>query len=225
MFPRDSSLRQTSILLARFAAQATGARAYSLCQSKRGGVRGKRSSLARYAIRMGDAQVATLEFAFDDNPIPQQKLALLDQMAAAIEAVQALPHSTAIMAARAVSLDVELAELKISERTQGLLAEQIGAEEAVEAIVRHVRQVLDHRQLGVVFDQLLPYLEERVADRKLLVQAKSLLQDRHGLSEEQAYVLLRNRSRSSRKRLREVAQETISQSNHWLTEKREGVGV
>lgn len=58
-----------------------------------------------------------------------------------------------------------------------------------------------------------------------LVRAKSLLRDRHGLSEEQAYVLLRNRSRSSRKRLREVAQETISQSNHWLTEKREGVGV
>lgn len=224
MFPRDSSLRQTSILLARFAAQATGARAYSLCQSKRG-VRGKRSSLARYAIRMGEARVATLEFAFDEDPIPQQKLALLDQMAAAIEAVQALPHSTAVMAARAVSLDVELTELKISERTQGLLAEQTGAEEAVEAIVRHVRQVLDHRQLGVVFDQLLPYLEERVADRKLLVQAKSLLQARHGLSEEQAYVLLRNRSRSTRKRLREVAEETISQSNHWLTEKREGVGV
>ncbi len=226
MLPRDSSLRQTSILLARFAAQATGARAYSLCQGKRGGVRGnRRSSLARYAIRVGDEHVATLEFAFNEDSIPEKKLALLDQIAAAIEAVQALPHANTMKAVRAASLDAELAEIKISERTRGLLDRQAAAEDAVQEIVRHVHQVLANRPFGIVFDQLLPYLEERVAERKLLVQAKSLLQDRHGMSEEQAYLLLRNRSRSTRKRLREVAEETISQSNHWLSETRQGVGL
>lgn len=214
MHPVDSSLRQTSILLARFAAHATGAKAYSLCQDGHRGLRRKqrRSSLARYAIHVEDAQVATLEFAFDQDPIPAEKLALLDRMAAAIETVQALPNSVGAMAARAASLEVELAEIKISERTRGLLAEQTAAEDAVEAIVRHVQQVQCRSELGLVFEQLLPYLEERVEERKLLVKAKLLLQDRHGLSEQQAYLLLRNRSRSSRKRLREVAEETISQS-------------
>lgn len=230
MLPVDSLLRQTSILLARFAACATGARAYSLSQGDertRAGIEAKRnrSSFVRYLIHLDDAQLATLEFAFDQDPIPEEKLMLLDRMAGAIELVQELPYSSATMAARAASLDVELAEIKISERARGLLAGGTDATEAVEAIVRHVEQVLCHRQLGAVFDQLLPELEERLAERKLLIEAKSLLQRRHGMSEEQAYIHLRNRSRASRRRLREVAEETISQSSHTLTEKREGVAI
>lgn len=226
MHPVDSSLRQTSILLARFAAHATGAKAYWLSRDVRRGLRRKqqRASVARYPIHVEDAQVATLEFAFDEDPIPEKKLALLDQMAAAIETVQALPHSIATMAARAASLDVELAEIKISERTRGLLAERTAAEDAVEAIVRHVQQIRERCEMGMVFEQLLPYLEERVAERKLLAKAKLLLQGRHGISEQQAYLLLKNRSRSTRKRLREVAEETISQSRQRFSEPEQGSG-
>jgi hypothetical protein len=227
MLPVDSCLRQTSILLARFAAHATGAKAYSLSQDARRGLRRRQqwSSIASYAIRVEEAQVATLEFSFDQDPIPEAKRALLDQMAAAIETVQALPHSIASMAARAASLDVELAEIKISERTRGLMMEQAAAEDAVESIVRHVEQIRDRCELGVIFERLLPYLEDRVAERKLLVKAKRLLQDRHGISEQQAYLLLRNRSRSTRTRLRQVAEETISQSPKWAPEIRQDLAL
>jgi hypothetical protein len=216
------SLRQTSVLLARLAAKATGAETYSLSRTVDEKPRG--CSFARYPIRVDEVRLATLEFTFREDPIPEEKLALLDQMAGAIEAVEALPHSAATRAARAASLDVELAEIKIAERAQGLLAAHTAAEEGVREIVRHVQHVLDRRQLDV-FGQLLPELEERVAERKLLVRAKSLLRDRDGLSEEQAYLLLRNRSRSSRKRLREVAQETISQSYQPLSEEQQGGGL
>lgn len=64
-----------------------------------------------------------------------------------------------------------------------------------------------------MFDQLLPELEQRVEERKLLTKAKAVLQGGRGWSEEQAYVYLLDRSRSSRRRLREIARELISQSS------------
>jgi len=48
-----------------------------------------------------------------------------------------------------------------------------------------------------------------------------LLQHTHGMSEEQAYLQLRVRSRASRKRLRVVAQELIvaGSARGWIKEK------
>jgi AmiR/NasT family two-component response regulator len=43
-----------------------------------------------------------------------------------------------------------------------------------------------------------------------VVRAKALLETRHGMSEEQAYFHLRVKSRSSRRRLSEVAQELLA---------------
>jgi len=61
-----------------------------------------------------------------------------------------------------------------------------------------------------VYDELLLHLEERVEERKLLSKAKAALQERWGISEEEAYVYMRIRSQSSRKRLRDIANELIS---------------
>jgi len=49
-----------------------------------------------------------------------------------------------------------------------------------------------------------------VDERKLVVKAKAFLRERDGISEEEAYLRLRNWSRAHRKRLRAVAQELIA---------------
>ena len=53
--------------------------------------------------------------------LPLDKRFVLDQTAAAIEAVQALPHSTARLAVRIAKLDAELADVKIPDRARGLI--------------------------------------------------------------------------------------------------------
>jgi hypothetical protein len=209
--PHGGSLRKSVFLLAQLAAKAAGAEGYSVVSRYSDESDTARAlSCVSYPIHLDASHVATLAFTFSEVPIPEEKLSLLNQMAAVIQAVQWSPLATARVAARIASLDAELADIKIGERTQGLLASGAPAGEAVETIVRHVEHVLERRQIGAVFDQLLPDLEERVEERKLLMKAKALLQDECGMSEEQAYLHLRIRSRSSRKRLREVARELIS---------------
>jgi hypothetical protein len=219
MPPHPGSPRQSVFLLVQLAAHATGAAGYSLFEAdttngsvtrgySSGSTKSERLSVARYPLCVDGRQTATLVFAFFEHPISEQKRSLLNQMAAVIEAVQALPYITARVAIRIASLDAELADIKIGERARGLLADGASGE-AVGTIVRHVEHVLEGRQLGAVFDQLLPDLEDRVEERKLLTKAKVILQESYGMSEEQAYVHLLDRSRSSRKRLRVVAEDLI----------------
>lgn len=148
-------LRPSMFLLAQFAAHATGAAGYSLLEADPtsdpvaprysiGSSTSQRLSVARYPLYVDGRQVATLTFAFSEHQIPENIRSLLNQMAAVIEAVQALPHITARVAARIASLDAELADIKIGERAQGLLDNGAPAE-AVETIVRHVEHVLEGR--------------------------------------------------------------------------------
>jgi len=135
-------------------------------------------------------------------------------MAALVEAVHTNHHATARLASRIGSLDAQLAAIKIAERAQGLLENGLLANSApdpgaVETIARHVETVLQGRQVGGALEELIRDLEDRLDERKLLVRAKALLQRVHGMTEEQAYLQLRVRSRTSRKRLRVVAQELI----------------
>lgn len=223
--PLPGALRQSVFLLIEFAARATGAAGYSLCEEDPSDASGLRHyssgsttvrelSRASYPIRVQGNHVAILTFTFFESPISAEKLALLDRMAPAIDAVQAFPEVTARLAARIASLDVELADIKIVERTRGLLAGHVVGEDAVGAAIRHVEHVLGGRQLDALYDELLPHLEERVEERKLLTKAKVALQERWGISEEEAYLHMRIRSQSSRKRLREIASDLISQAGH-----------
>jgi ANTAR domain len=189
-------LRPSVFTLIEFAARAVGATGYSLlCADSAQIERGPR---ARYTIRGGGNSMATLEFSFLEGPIPQEKLAILRQMTSLIDAVQSLPHETSRRAARIARLDAELADIKIGERARGLLADGTPAAERVEAIVRHVKHVLRNRHLGAVFDRFLPEMEERVEERKLVMKAKAVLQEAHGMSEYQAYLHLRVQAKSSK---------------------------
>jgi len=173
-------------------------------------------SVVAYSMGMEDAHAGQLAFAFRGRAIQPEKLGILDRMAALIEAVRKTHHATARLVSKIGSLDAELAAIKIAERTQGLLANG-----APDTSARHVETVLQGRQAGGVLEELVRHLEDRVDERKLLVRAKALLQHTHGMSEEQAYLQLRVRSRASRKRLRVVAQELIvaGSARGWIKEK------
>jgi AmiR/NasT family two-component response regulator len=55
----------------------------------------------------------------------------------------------------------------------------------------------------------LSELEDEIDERRLMAEAKQILQAVDRLSEEQAHTRLRVMSRKSRKRLKEVAQQVI----------------
>jgi len=177
------------------------------------------ASVAAYALHIDGDPVGQIAFAFPAGPIQPEKLAILDRMSALIQAVRVNQHATAKLASKIGSLDAELAAIKIAERAHGLLqngglqngqlANGAPTPDAVDIIARHVETVLQGRQAGGALEELLRELEDRLDERKLLVRAKALLQSEHGITEEQAYLQLRVRSRSSRKRLRAVAQELI----------------
>ncbi len=163
-----------------------------------------------FPLYVDAALAGSLAFVFRADEIPEEKLSILSRLAAIIEAVHALPHTTAGLAARIGTLDAELAGIKIAERIRGNLAGGMPEQEAIETLVSHVKRVLEGRQFGSVLEQLLPDLEDQLASRRVLIRAKSLLESRHGMSEEQAYIHLRVKSRSSRRRLSEVARELLA---------------
>jgi hypothetical protein len=167
-------------------------------------------TVSSYPLRGEDAVCGLFAFRFRGQVADQETLAILDRLTLVIEAVYHVPRSTVRLAARISSLDAELASIKISERTAGLLTNGGPASESVETVVHHVKNVLQGCLLATALERLLPDLEDRVAERKLVVQAKQVLQHKHGISEEQAYLQLRHRSRASRRRLREVAQEALA---------------
>jgi hypothetical protein len=166
-------------------------------------------SIAAYALRVEGNLTGQVAFAFRGSEIDPEKLTILDRMAALIEAVRANHQTMARLASKVGRLDAELAAIKIAERTQGLLANGAPDPSAVDTVARHVETVLQGRQVGGALEELLRDLEDRLDERKLLVRAKAVLQRVYGISEEQAYLQLRVRSRTSRKRLRVVAQELI----------------
>lgn len=230
--PSYASLALSGLML--FAMQAAGADGYSWCEvdSATGAMVERYSSgnsvprwekldvgwgvasregvtVIRYPLRAEGDLTGVLAFAFRRNAVSEGEIAILNRMAAAIETLHAVPLTTARLATRIGHLDAELAGIKIAERTRGLIANGAAGCEAVDGIVRHMESVLEGRQFSAVLEQLLPDMEERVQERKAVARAKELLQGFQGMTEEQAYMYLRYRSRTTRRRLGEVALEII----------------
>jgi len=110
--------------------------------------------------------------------------------------------------ARIVELECALADQKITERARGLSAQpHVAGRSAL--LHDHITRVLDAPQLA---HRLSAYAEEtqnRVQARRLVTQAKHLLQRTSGLSEEEAYLVLREQSRRTRTPLPVIAQDLI----------------
>jgi hypothetical protein len=180
-------------------------------------------AVASYPLHIEGALAGLLVFGFCGHEVAQEKLSILNRLAAIIETIQALPQITASLALRLGSLDAELAGIKIAERTRGILAGGVPEPAAIDTLVGHVERVLEGRQFGSAMEQLLPDLEDQVASRRIVVRAKALLERRHGMSEEQAYMHLRVRSRTSRRRLSEVAHDLLAAEARAPKEERNNV--
>jgi hypothetical protein len=233
--PQHDPLRQSAASLALFAMHAAGAGGFSLYElgpasdvqtlrfsqgepipqwfdlKPRLGLHHRDGlAVASYPLHVEGVLSGLLAFVFRANEVSGEKLSILNRLAAIVETIQALPQITASLASRLSSLDVELAGIKIAERTRGILSRGMLDPGAIDTLASHVERVLEGRQFGTAMEQLLPDLEDQIATRRIVVRAKSLLETRHGMSEEQAYFHLRVKSRSTRRRLSEVAQELLA---------------
>jgi ANTAR domain len=169
-------------------------------------------ALDSFPLRVDDAVDGILTVVVRGESIAPATRAVLERIARAIEAVWRLtlvPGAYARMAARIGELEAELADAKIADRARGILANAQPPRDAVDAIVRHVESVLRPGQLGMVLTQLTAEMEQQIAERALANRAKAVLQNRYGMSEDQAHVHLRLVSRQSRRRLSDVARDFL----------------
>jgi hypothetical protein len=167
-------------------------------------------SVAEFPLRVDHTVTGILSFVFRRETISAQTRALLERVAGQVEAIWRfadLPKACAALAARIGELEVELADSKIADRARGLLANDSPAQAALDIVERHVETVLRASQLTKMLEEISRELEEKVAERKLITQAKAVLQSLHGLSEEEAHVRLQAISRKTRKPVKEVARE------------------
>lgn len=151
-------------------------------------------------------------FAFSEEMITEEAKAVLGKMAGVIEAVWNLKHVAEVptrLATRIAELEAELADAKIADRAQGVLADDSESPGTIEAVIRHVESVLRPSQLNAILEGLLQKAEREIAERQLTARAKIVLQSVHGMSEEQAHAHLRVTSRNTRRPIREVARELI----------------
>lgn len=134
-----------------------------------------------------------------------------DNLIAAIRRRENSVANYALLASRIGEMEVALIDAKIAARANGLLAEGVRGGDVIGMLENHVEGVLRPSEFGTMLEQKLRELEEEIAERKLTAEAKAILQDRRGMSEERAHLHLRAISRKSRKPLREVARDVIEE--------------
>ena len=167
-------------------------------------------TVAAFPLRKESVLVATVAFVFRAPAISEGSRSVLERLARTIESVWSLsgtPDTLVQLARRISQLQAELADLKIADRISGFLKNP--EPNATEIIARHVEGVVETRRLQTLLEQSARDLEFQISERKLIAEAKALLQRSYGLSEEEAYTRLRLSSRRSRRRLGEVAQQLI----------------
>ena len=169
-------------------------------------------SVAAFPLRVDGAVTGTLSFVFRGGAISPEVRALLERVAGPVEAVwqfAQMPKAYAALAARIGELEAELADSKIADRARGLLGTVSQTQGSLDIVERHVEGVLRSSQLMKLLEEVSRELEEKIAERKLVTQAKAVLQGLHGMSEEQAHLQLQTISRKTRKPIKDVAQELI----------------
>jgi hypothetical protein len=169
-------------------------------------------SVAAFPLRVDGTVTGTLSFVFRGDAISPEAKALLDRIAGPVEAVwqfAQIPASYAALATRIGELEAELADSKIADRARGLLGNVSRTEGPLDIVERHVEGVLRSIQLTKLLEEIYRELEDKVAERKLVTQAKGVLESLHGMSEEQAHLQLQAISRQTRKPVKDVARELI----------------
>jgi hypothetical protein len=167
-----------------------------------------------FPLGLESAETGALSFVFCCETISDETRTLLTQFAAAAEAIWRHWSSPSVYAhsvTRIAELEAKLADSKISDRACGLLESEGPASDAIDLLSQYIDNALRPNQLGKVLDDWVREAEYDLAGYQLVRKAKALLRTRDGMSEEQAYLYLRYASRSSRRRLPDLAAEIIKQ--------------
>jgi hypothetical protein len=169
-------------------------------------------SVARFPLRVQTREVGSLEFVFRGSGIPVGAWRPLKRLVRMLESIWSLfgPSERAVdLVTRINRRQAELADLKIAERAAAFLKHPESG--AVETMALHVDCVLRARRFEALLDQFAGALDDQIEERKVIAQAKELLQTKHGITEEEAYAQLRLSSRRSRRRIFEVAHQVIQE--------------
>jgi len=164
--------------------------------------------------RVYDIQNGAVAFSFKDREqadLAQAKLDVAVEIIASVwEASERISHSIDLVD-RLVELEASLLDSKIADRARGILREQRQGPpaDAIAAMKQHVEGVLRASSTRGVLEGVLSDLEDQLEERRLVTEAKQILQSTHGMPEGQAHSLLRVTSRKTRKKLKQVAQEVI----------------
>lgn len=150
-------------------------------------------------------------FHFSHPPDDREKKVVSDSTAA-VNAIRRVAAERAglldQLALRVRQAEAELLNRKIMERAAGLRSELTGVNRS-ERLLKHVEVVLKYRGIEGMLQAHAQQLESRLDDRALIAAAKSVLQQRERLTEEQAFRRLRSMSRRQRVPLATVAQSIL----------------
>jgi hypothetical protein len=170
-------------------------------------------SIVTFPLRSTEAAPAVLAFSFRGHSCTAAARSRLCRMTAAIEQVWRLSATAAGLAGLAVrigELEAQLADSKIASRARGFLENPGDSQhDVVEAVTRHVQNVLRPFESNALFEKRRQELELEIEERDLTERAKAVLQKSSGLSEDAAHLHLRMISRKTRRPLRDVALEIL----------------
>ena len=189
--------------MAQAAVRATGAQSFAFIEK---GADAIVPGIVEYPLQAGSAIV----FTFGSDAEAKRARPLLDRIVAAMLAIgdEAAADTYTSLARRVSELQARLTDSKIADRVRGYLTDDTNSD-PTEAIVRHVETVLRPARSRVLLEQALSELEAEIEERELVDRAKQILRAAHSVSEEQAHIELRLRSRKSRTPLKEVAKQVI----------------
>jgi len=161
----------------------------------------------------GENLIGLLNFGWQSRTtLDENQIRTANEIGAAVSSVVIREREASLtihLASRIHRLQAELADGKIADRARGILLEDAGRADSGGIMRQHVDRVLEGTDALVVLQQEVAKLEAEVESRRVINRAKQFLQRTHHLSEEEAYLRLRNFSRQSRRRLLDVAGDVL----------------
>lgn len=108
------------------------------------------------------------------------------------------------------SLQSRLADCKIAERVEGMITPEADGRISAAILREHIVRVLDGADAIGGLTERLEKLQAELDAREVIAHAKTILQTRQGMTEQQAYLHLQRTSRRRRQPLASIAEEIVN---------------